>query len=77
MLLELNPDVKGEYVEDDAKNLIAKDPRYFLNFSVVFVCGLPNEAIRNLAAFLWDANIPLFLCISYGFIGEQNLLVVY
>jgi len=74
MLLELNPDVKGEYVEENAWSLIESNPQYFLSFNAVIVCGLCNEAIRKLARVLWDVNIPLFLCISYGFVGKQNLM---
>ena len=70
MLLELNPDVKGEYVEENACSLIESNSQYFLSFSVVIVCGICNETIRKLARVLWEANIPLFLCLSYGFVGE-------
>ena len=77
MLLELNPDVKGEYVEENPWSLVENNPQYFLHFTVVIVCGVCNDSVKKLAGLLWDANIPLFLCISYGFVGKLLYYYIY
>ena len=71
MLLELNPDVNGEYIEEDASNLIDKNIQCFLNFSVVISCGLKDDSLKTLSHALWEANIPLLICTSYGLIGKS------
>lgn len=70
MLLELNPDVTGEYVDENVNQLIISNPQYFFHFSAVIVSGVNDtNAVLKLADILWKENIPLILCKSYGFLG--------
>jgi len=71
MLQELNPDVKGEHIEEDIEQLIDRDPGFIAQFSAVVVADLPSEPVlRKAAELLWKNRIPLLLCASYGFIGQ-------
>ncbi|KAH8030534.1 hypothetical protein HPB51_008179 [Rhipicephalus microplus] len=73
LLVELNPDVQGDFVEETAENLLEHNPAYFSNFSAVIATGLQEKTLLALAARLWDANVPLLVCRSYGFIGYMRL----
>lgn len=73
LLVELNPDVQGDFVEDTPENLLEHNPAYFSNFSAVIATGLQEKTLLALAARLWDANVPLLVCRSYGFIGYMRL----
>lgn len=75
LLTELNPDVKGEYIELDPKYLIERDINFFLRFSAVIVSTLDENILSKLAPFLWENNIHLVICVSYGLVGYLRLAV--
>ncbi|KAL1425835.1 hypothetical protein MTO96_018818 [Rhipicephalus appendiculatus] len=61
LLVELNPDVQGDFVEETPENLLEHNPAYFSNFSAVIATGLEEKTLLTLAARLWDANVPLLV----------------
>nr|XP_039265716.1 NEDD8-activating enzyme E1 regulatory subunit-like [Styela clava] len=76
LLLELNPDVSGEYMDETIDQLLENNPKLFSHFTVVIVSGLiPEDTLKKLSLLLWGKNIPLVLCKSYGFIGYSRLIV--
>ncbi|CAN7992646.1 unnamed protein product, partial [Ixodes hexagonus] len=75
LLLELNPDVQGDFVDETPEHLLEHNPRYFSKFSVVVATGLKEKTLLDLAAKLWDARVPLLVCRSYGMIGYMRLQV--
>ncbi|XP_038070147.1 NEDD8-activating enzyme E1 regulatory subunit-like [Patiria miniata] len=75
LLLELNSDVRGDFVEESAEQLLENNPQYFTTFNVVIATDLVERTLLDLAAFLWNAGIPLLVCRSYGFIGYMRLVV--
>uniref|UniRef100_A0A1E1X2X7 NEDD8-activating enzyme E1 regulatory subunit n=1 Tax=Amblyomma aureolatum TaxID=187763 RepID=A0A1E1X2X7_9ACAR len=75
LLMELNPDVQGDFVEETPENLLEHNPGYFSNFTVVIATALPEKTLLTLGAKLWDAGVPLVVCRSYGFIGYIRLQV--
>ncbi|XP_046390416.1 NEDD8-activating enzyme E1 regulatory subunit [Ischnura elegans] len=66
LLLELNPDVKGDYVDEDVEQLLENSPDFFNNFSVVIATSLPERKLLPLAKKLWETGVPLLFCRSYG-----------
>lgn len=75
LLLELNPDVQGDFVEETPENLLEQNPGYFSSFSVVIATALPEKTLLALSSRLWDAGVPLVVCRSYGFIGYMRLQI--
>lgn len=74
MLLEMNPDVGGESMEESLENIIDSDEKFFTKFSVVIVTGICLEkTLFKLSRLLWEANVPLLVCKSIGFIGYMRL----
>jgi amyloid beta precursor protein binding protein 1 len=75
MLKEMNAEVKGEWVEDDAATILKTNPGFFKQFTVVVATLLPDAVVKELAALLWDANIPLLVAQAYGMLGYMRLAV--
>ncbi|XP_022100909.1 NEDD8-activating enzyme E1 regulatory subunit-like [Acanthaster planci] len=75
LLLELNSDVRGDFVEESPEQLLENNPQYFTSFSIVIATDLVERTLLDLAATLWNAGIPLLVCRSYGFIGYMRLVV--
>ena len=69
MLLELNPDVRGAFVDQPVKEILDNQPDYFNSFTTVIATGLSESTLLSLSQILWDANIPLIVVRSYGMIG--------
>lgn len=74
-LQELNPDVNGEYIDENVDTIIANNPEFFKNFSVVVSCGLNEKSIIKLSNLLWDLGIPFISCNSVGFLGSARIQV--
>uniref|UniRef100_A0A6B0VCF8 NEDD8-activating enzyme E1 regulatory subunit n=1 Tax=Ixodes ricinus TaxID=34613 RepID=A0A6B0VCF8_IXORI len=75
LLLELNPDVQGDFVDETPEHLLEHNPRFFSKFSVVVATGLKEKTLLDLSTKLWDAGVPLLVCRSYGMIGYMRLQV--
>lgn len=69
LLRELNDRVKGYSVDEDPVALINTKLEFFDTFTIVIACDVPEAALRKLAAYLYERNIPLVIPRSYGFIG--------
>lgn len=42
-LLELNPDVRGDYIEESAEHIMTHTEDFFNNFSIVIASSLPEK----------------------------------
>ena len=93
--MELNADVKGDYIEETCDQLLSNNPDFFYTFSVVIATGLTEKyvhyktnwynaylvsysshrSLHSLSTNLWQNNVPLVVCVSYGFIGSIRLQV--
>lgn len=73
LLLELNPDVKGDYVDESIEELLKNNPSFFANFSVVIATSLTERASLPLSELLWDLGVPLLIGRSYGFLGYLRI----
>lgn len=74
-LQELNPDVNGDHIDENVDNIIANNPEFFKNFSVVVSCGLSEKSLIKLSNLLWDLHIPFMNCKSVGFFGYARIQV--
>ncbi|XP_017769621.1 PREDICTED: NEDD8-activating enzyme E1 regulatory subunit [Nicrophorus vespilloides] len=74
-LLELNPDVRGDYIDEFPENVMKQNQDFLKGFSVVIATALPEKFLIPLSKQLWDAGIPLFSCKSIGLLGYARLQV--
>lgn len=76
LLLELNPDVSGESIEETVDELLLRNSVIFSHFTIVIVSGFLNEeTLLQLASLLWEKQIPLVLCQANGFLGYARLVI--
>ena len=75
LLLELNEDVCGDYIEDTVDNLLDKCATFFNMYRIVVATNLPEKSLLRLAVVLWDSDIPLIVCRSYGLIAYIRLVL--
>lgn len=75
LLQELNSDVSGNFVEEDADKLLENDPEFFNRFSLVISVQLPESVCLRLACVLWKASVPFLVCRTYGLVGYMRLAV--
>lgn len=69
LLNELNPDVKGAFVGEDAAAILRDKPDFFKQFTFVIVAELPEESLLALGKLCWDSSIPLLVVRSVGMVG--------
>ncbi|XP_066256113.1 nedd8-activating enzyme E1 regulatory subunit [Euwallacea similis] len=74
-LLELNPDVRGDYIDESAEHIISNTQHFFKNFDVVIATALSEKVLIPLSKHLWDCNVPLLVCRSIGFLGYIRLQI--
>mmetsp|Transcript_5348 Transcript_5348/g.13575 ORF Transcript_5348/g.13575 Transcript_5348/m.13575 type:complete len:561 (-) Transcript_5348:255-1937(-) len=77
LLVEMNDEVVGDYIEEDPVALIEKttDPKYFSKYTAVIATEIPEGPLLKLAALLWQEGIPLFIGRVYGMVGYwRNVL---
>ncbi|XP_029031867.1 NEDD8-activating enzyme E1 regulatory subunit isoform X1 [Osmia bicornis bicornis] len=75
MLLELNSDVRGDYIDEEPEQLLYNSPDFFNNFTVVVATSLTEKSLILLSQRLWELNIPLIVCRSIGFIAYMRIQV--
>uniref|UniRef100_A0A670ZTI6 NEDD8-activating enzyme E1 regulatory subunit n=1 Tax=Pseudonaja textilis TaxID=8673 RepID=A0A670ZTI6_PSETE len=75
LLQELNNDVCGNFVEENPDKLLDNDPSFFCRFNVVIATQLPENTLLRLADVLWNYNIPLLVCRTYGLIGYMRIVI--
>ncbi|KAF5307842.1 hypothetical protein FQR65_LT18314 [Abscondita terminalis] len=74
-LLELNSDVRGDYIDDSPEHIMSQTQDFFSNFNVVIATALPEKVLMPLSRQLWTAGIPLLVCRSIGFLGYVRLQI--
>jgi hypothetical protein len=47
VLLELNSDVRGDYVDESVEQLLNNSPDFFSNFTVVYAVSLPERQEKS------------------------------
>ena len=74
-LLELNPEVKGFAVEEDVTSILAANPQFFKQFTVVVASQMHGATLLKLSDLMWELSIPLLAARSYGMVGYLRLMV--
>ncbi|XP_073082976.1 NEDD8-activating enzyme E1 regulatory subunit isoform X2 [Manis javanica] len=74
-LKELNSDVSGSFVEESPENLLDNDPSFFCRFTIVVATQLPESMLLRLADVLWNSQIPLLICRTYGLVGYMRIII--
>ncbi|XP_042236072.1 NEDD8-activating enzyme E1 regulatory subunit-like [Homarus americanus] len=69
LLLELNLEVRGTFVDQPLQEILDNQPDFFVPFTCVIVTCLPECTLLMLSKVLWEASIPLVVIRSYGMIG--------
>uniref|UniRef100_A0A8C3HDE9 NEDD8-activating enzyme E1 regulatory subunit n=1 Tax=Chrysemys picta bellii TaxID=8478 RepID=A0A8C3HDE9_CHRPI len=75
LLQELNNDVSGNFVEESPDKLLDNDPSFFCRFNLVVATQLPESILVRLAEILWNSNIPLLVCRTYGLVGYMRIMI--
>ncbi|KAK9303774.1 hypothetical protein QLX08_004649 [Tetragonisca angustula] len=75
MLLELNSDVRGDYIDEEPDQILYNSPDFFNNFTVVVATCLAEKSLVLLSQRLWELNIPLIVCRTIGFIAYMRIQV--
>ncbi|KAL1918633.1 uncharacterized protein VTP21DRAFT_2655 [Calcarisporiella thermophila] len=75
LLYELNDDVEGFYLDEDAERLLETKPEFFRQFSLVIATALPESSVLRLAEICWSAAIPLIVAHVVGFVGYFRIAV--
>ncbi|XP_066589037.1 NEDD8-activating enzyme E1 regulatory subunit [Prorops nasuta] len=75
MLLELNPDVRGDYIDEEPEQILYSSPDFFNSFTVVMATSLTEKSLILLSKKLWELDIPLIVCKSIGFIAYMRIQV--
>lgn len=73
LLLELNTDVRGTFVEQPVEEILTNQPDFFNSFTIVVATCLTESTLLSLSKVLWEASIPLLVVRSYGMIGYIRL----
>ncbi|XP_062506517.1 NEDD8-activating enzyme E1 regulatory subunit-like [Corticium candelabrum] len=75
LLLELNSDVTGNYLDETPHRILENRPEFFSSFSCVVATGLEEKTLLLLDKVLCDYGIPLIIVRVYGFIGYMRIVV--
>jgi len=54
--------------------MVAQNPDFFQQFTMVIATGLSESSTLALSNALWQSNIPLILVRSVGFIGSFRIV---
>uniref|UniRef100_A0A6P7FKS2 NEDD8-activating enzyme E1 regulatory subunit n=1 Tax=Diabrotica virgifera virgifera TaxID=50390 RepID=A0A6P7FKS2_DIAVI len=74
-LLELNPDVRGDFIDESPEHVMSHTQDFFNKFTVVIATALPEKVLIPLSKHLWESDVPLIVCRSIGFLGYIRLQV--
>ncbi|XP_014218170.1 NEDD8-activating enzyme E1 regulatory subunit [Copidosoma floridanum] len=75
LLLELNSDVRGDYIDEGPDQILHNSPDFFNNFTIVIASNVPEKSLVVLSKKLWELDIPLVVCKTLGFVGSIRIQV--
>jgi amyloid beta precursor protein binding protein 1 len=73
LLTEMNPDVEGSYKIGSIEAIMAEDPAYLKQYSLVITSNVIGESLLNVSNLCWQLEVPLLIVRSYGLIGYCRL----
>ncbi|CAG9856925.1 unnamed protein product [Phyllotreta striolata] len=74
-LLEHNPDVRGDYIDESPEHVMSHTQDFFNKFTVVIATSLPEKVLIPLSKHLWESDVPFVVCRSIGFLGYIRLQI--
>ncbi len=69
LLVELNTEVRGNFIEDSVESLLDSNPNFFDTFTLVVATDIPESTLLKLSQALWKASTLLLVAWSYGLLG--------
>ena len=69
LLLELNPEVTGDCVDENVDQVLTNRPDFFTSFDLVIATEISEKTLITLSKFLWDETekpVPLMVVKTYG-----------
>ncbi|XP_014230766.1 NEDD8-activating enzyme E1 regulatory subunit [Trichogramma pretiosum] len=75
LLVEMNSDVRGDFIDEGPEQILNNSPDFFNNFSLVIACAMPEKSLVVLSRKLWELDIPLIACRTIGFVGHIRVQV--
>ena len=75
LLIEMNDDVKGDFRQADPASLVAAEPSFFTQFSLVIATQMCEETLTQLGDLLYRHGIPLLIARTYGLIGYTRTVL--
>uniref|UniRef100_A0A8C2PFK7 NEDD8-activating enzyme E1 regulatory subunit n=1 Tax=Capra hircus TaxID=9925 RepID=A0A8C2PFK7_CAPHI len=57
------------------ENLLDNDPSFFCRFTIVVATQLSESTLLRLADVLWNSQIPLLICRTYGLVGYMRIII--
>ena len=75
LLQELNPEVKGAYIDDDFQSILETTPDFFSQFTAVIATELSDESLLKLAQVVWKSETPLLVARAYGLLGYLRIAI--
>ncbi|KAF3941830.1 hypothetical protein ABW19_dt0209676 [Dactylella cylindrospora] len=68
LLCELNPDVKGDFINDSIENILKTTPENLKAFTIVIATGdIPSSTLLSLDEILYPLGTPFFILKCIGF----------
>jgi len=74
LLQELNPDTSGNWIKENAANLLDNDPEFYRKFTAVICSRVSEHDLLKLSHYFWEHDIPLFIVDSVGMFGYLRLV---
>lgn len=74
LLLEMNDDVKGDYIVRDPLDLILNSPDLLSSYTLIIATQLPEPTLRTVAQAAWARNVPLLAARTYGLLGYLRVV---
>jgi len=78
LLLELNPEVTGDCVDESVEQVLSNRPDFFSNFDLVIVTEISEKTLITLSNLLWNDSerpVPMMVVKTYGLLGYIRLQV--
>ena len=69
LLLELNPEVTGDCVDESVEQVLNNRPDFFSNFDLVIVTEISEKTLITLSNLLWhdsERPVPMMVVKTYG-----------
>uniref|UniRef100_A0A8B9SZI5 NEDD8-activating enzyme E1 regulatory subunit n=1 Tax=Anas platyrhynchos TaxID=8839 RepID=A0A8B9SZI5_ANAPL len=67
--------LQKSHIGQSPEKLLDNDPSFFNRFNLVVATQLPESTLLRLAELLWNSNVPLLVCRTYGLVGYMRVII--